>query len=195
MKLIKTTKSKYSKIRSVKLNSPLGTRIILGTVILLLLKFLFNIDIKLLVFLIMAAVFNSLLQTFQLERGLPTDFELSTLTTVIITLSFGIQWGIFNAIFSKLIASIYTGNVIADHFFMIATYINAAIISAIAGGANVLILGLIIVVINSILMFFISKNILGVDITSNLSYTGTNLIFNVLAFSIFSEMLFKILRG
>ena len=129
-----------------------------------------------------------MLQSFQLKRGLPTDFEISTFASVLTTIVFGLGWGIFIAIFSKLIASIYTGNIVADHFFMIATYINAAILAGIFGnGANVLVVGLIIVVVNSVLMFFISKNVLGIDITANMSYTGTNLVFNLLVFSILSE--------
>jgi len=192
MKLIKSTKSRYSKVKSIKLKSPLVTRLLIGSIILLILSLFVNI--KLVVFLILAAVFNSMLQTFQLKRGLPTDFELSTFTTVLTTLAFGFNWGLLNAILSKLIASIYTGNVVADHFFMIATYINAAIITALIGGSNVVLLGLSVVVINCILMFIISKNILGIDITANLSYTGTNLIFNILMFLIFGELAYTILK-
>lgn len=194
MKIIKTTKSQYSKIKSIRLNSPFFTRIIFGSVILLLFKLIFGMDIKLILFLILAAVFNSLLQTFQLARGLPTDFELSTFTTVMVTAVFGLKWGIFNAIFSKMVACIYTGSIVADHFFMIATYINAAILTSLFGSSNLLVLGFIIVMINSILMFTISKNILGIDITANLSYTGTNFIFNALTFSIFTEIVHGLLR-
>jgi hypothetical protein len=193
MKLIKATKSQYSKIKSIKLNSPLFSRLIIGSFILLIIKLLFGIDIRLMIFLILAAVFNSMLQTFQLARGLPTDFELSTFSTVLISVRFGLGWGILNAVLSKLVASIYTGNIVVDHFFMIATYINAALIASFFGSGNVLILGFAIVIINSILMFLISKNMLGIDITANLSYTGTNLIFNLLTFSIFTEVVYKIL--
>jgi hypothetical protein len=76
---------------------------------------------------------------------------------------------------------------------MIATYINAALIASFFGAGNVLVLGFVIVIINSVLMFLISKNMLGIDITANLSYTGTNLIFNLLTFSIFTEIVHKIL--
>jgi hypothetical protein len=193
MKLIKTTKSQYSKLKSVKLNSPFVSRLIIGSFILLMIKVVFGIDIKLMLFLILAAVFNSMLQTFQLTKGLPTDFELSTFSTVLVTVRFGLGWGILNAVLSKLVASIYTGNIVVDHFFMIATYINAALIASLFGAGNVLLLGFIIIIINSILMFLISKNILGIDVTANLSYTGTNLIFNALVFSIFTEIVYKIL--
>lgn len=194
MQIIKTTKSQYSKVKSIKLNSPFFMRIILGSVILLLFKLVFGLDIKLLIFLILSAIFNSLLQTFQLSKGLPTDFELSTFSTVMVTSVFGWKWGIFNAIFSKLVACIYTGNILADHFFMIATYINAAVLTALFGKINILALGLTIVIINSVLMFMISKNILSLDITSNMSYTGTNLIFNLLTFSTLSELVYGLLR-
>ncbi len=114
MSLLKTTKSQYSKVKSIKLNSPLVTRLLIGSIIILILSLFVNI--KLVFALILAAVFNSMLQTFQLKRGLPTDFELSTFTTILITLVFGFKWGVVNAIFSKLIASIYTGNVVVDNY-------------------------------------------------------------------------------
>ena len=129
MKIIKRTKAQYSKIKSIRLTSPFFSRIILGSLILLIIKLIFGIDIKLMIFLILAAVFNSMLQSFQLARGLPTDFELSTFSTVMVTLNFGLGWGIINAILSKIVACVYTGSILADHFFMIATYLNAAVIA------------------------------------------------------------------
>lgn len=188
---LKKTKSKFSEFKSLKLKSPLVTRILMGLLILFLLSLF--VDIKLVLFLIAVIIFNAWLANFQLKRGFPTDFELSTFSTVIITLTYGLKWGLFVAILSKLIASIYTGNILADHFFMILTYINAAFIAFFVRSSNVLLLGLIIVVINNVLLFMISKHILGIDISANLSYTGTNFIFNLLVFSIFAEIIFSLL--
>ncbi len=187
---LKKNKSKYSGIKALKLNSPLFTRILMGLIVLFLLSFF--VDIKLILFLILVIVFNAWLANFQIKRGLPTDFELSTFSTVLITLTYGLEWGILVAIVSKLIASLYSGSVLADHLFMIMTYINAALVSFFIGG-NVLTIGIIIVMINNVLMFLISKEILGINITANLSYTITNFIFNVLVFSIFAELVYSIL--
>jgi hypothetical protein len=191
MKLVKT-KAPYSKVKAFKLSSPFVTRALLVIIFLLLISIFINI--KLVLFLAFAIVFNSLLQQFQLKRGLPTDFEVSTFATVLVTLVFGIGWGIFIAVFSKLIASIYTGNVVADHFFMIMTYLNAAILTSLLRGMPIIALGLLIVAINAIVMFTISKNILGIDFTANMSYTGTNLIFNIMIFLAFSEFALALLR-
>ncbi|MEM4397055.1 MAG: hypothetical protein QW757_00345 [Candidatus Woesearchaeota archaeon] len=192
MKLIKPVKSQYSKLKEFRINSPLLSRILIGSIFLLILSFFVNV--KLIFFLIIAAVFNSVLQRFQLQTNMPTDFELSTFTTVLITASFGLKWGIVNAILSKLIASIYSGSVIIDHFFMIATYINAAFLTTIFGTSNILFTGIIIVIINCVLMFLISKNILGIDPVANTSYTITNLIFNSLIFSLFANPLLFFLK-
>ena len=192
MTLFRKTKSEYSKARQIKINSPLATRIIIVLIVLLLLSFIINV--KLLLFLVIITGFNAWLAGFQLRRGFPTDLELSTFATVLTTIAFGIQWGLFIAVFSKLFASISTGNLVADHFFMIITYLNAAVITAVFGGMNVFTLGLIIITINAVIMFLVSKEILGLDPTSNLSYTGTNLVFNFLVFSIFSEIVLSILR-
>jgi len=192
MSFIKRTKAQYSKVKDIKLNSPLLTRLLIGSIIILIISFFVNV--RLIIALILAAVFNSMLQTFQLKRGLPTDFELSTFTTILITLVFGFKWGILNAILSKLIASIYTGSVVVDHFFMMLTYINAAILTAVFGGGNLLFLGFAVILINCVLMFLISKNLLGIDIMANLSYTGTNFIFNTILFLAFSEFVLTLLR-
>ena len=192
MKVIKKTKSQYSKVKQVNLTSPLVTRILFGLIILLFLSLL-GFNIKLLFFLVISIVFNAFLANFQLKRVLPTDFELSTFSTVMVTLAFDLRWGIIIAIFSKLIASIYTGSVLADHFFMILTYINAAVLAFLFTGLNPFFVGMIIVTINAVIMFLISKNILQIPIHQNLSYTGTNFIFNFLVFSIFSQVVYGLL--
>ena len=192
MKIIRTSKSEYSKIKSVRLNSPIITRILFVLIFLVLIA-LMGINVKLIIFLVAAIIFNSWLAGFQLKRGLPTDFELSTFSTVLTTMVFGWQWGIFIAIFSKLIASIYSGNIIADHFFMILTYLNAVLIISLLGGSNVILLGFITIIINCIIMFFISKNILGIDIVANFSYTGTNFVFNSIIFLAFSQSVYYLL--
>ena len=191
MTIVKTTKARYGKLKQIQLKSPFSSRILIVALVLFLLSFIVNL--KLIIFLIVATGFNAYLAAFQLKRGLPTDFELSTFSTVLVTVAFGWKWGIFMAIFSKLFACIYTGSVLPDHFFMIATYINGALIASLFSGMNIFVLGIIIVVINCMLMFFISKNYIGLDITSNLSYTLTNLVFNFIVFSIFSEIVRNIL--
>ena len=192
MKLIKKTKAGYSKIRAVKLNSPPVARAVAGTIIVLLLS-LFGINVKLIGFLAIATVFNALLANAQLKRGLPTDLELSTFSTVMVTIGFGLKWGILIAVMSKFIAMIYTGSILADHFFMISTYINAAVLAFLFRSFDPFVLGMTIAIVNAAIMFLISKNILGLDVTRNLSYTGTNLIFNFLVFSIFSRTIHTIL--
>ncbi|MFH2020523.1 MAG: hypothetical protein ABIJ34_03860 [archaeon] len=191
MNVIKTTKSRYSKVKQFRITSPIITRILVVLVLLFLISRFINI--KLVLFLILVIFANISMENVRLRANLPADFELSTFSTVLVTMAFGLQWGIFTAIFSKLFTSFATGNVLADHIFMIMTYINAALIASLFSAANVLTLGLIIVVINCILMYLISKNILGLDITSNLSYTLTNLMFNLLVFSIFSQIALRLL--
>jgi len=197
MVLFRRVRSKYSKVPKLKLTSPFMVRfIIVLTALFLLSLFVDNMAIP--IFLIVAIGFNTWLADFQGKAGMPTDFELSTFTTVLVTVSTNsLKWGIIVAIGSKLFASIFTGNLLADHFFMMLTYINAAIWTRIFGhmaGVNILVLGLIIVIINSVLLYLISKNVLGLDIAANMSYTGTNLVFNLLVFSIFTIPIYNILN-
>ncbi|MEM3374736.1 MAG: hypothetical protein QXE31_06005 [Candidatus Woesearchaeota archaeon] len=192
MKLIKPVKSQYSKLKEFRIRSSLINRILIGSLIILFLSFFVNV--KLIFFLVVAAVFNALLQRVQLQTNMPTDFELSTLSTVLVTAAFGLKWGIVNAIFSKLVASIYTGSIIIDHFFMILTYINAAFLTTLFGSSNLVFTGIITVLINNVIMFFISKNILGIDPMANTTYTLTNLVFNSIMFSVLANPLLFLLK-
>ncbi len=191
MQIINQTKSQYSKLKQFNIKSPLVTRILLVALSLVIISFFVNV--KLIIFLVVAVSFNAWLANFQLRIGMPTDFELSTFATVLVTLSFGIKWGIFIAIFSKLFATLSSGSLLVDHFFMMATYILAAVVTALFPLKNVFLLGMVIVLINCILMFMISKNILGLDPTSNLAYTGTNFVFNFILFSILGNLVNAIL--
>lgn len=190
MKIFKAVKAQYSNAKAIKLNTPLVSRILVISIILLIASFFVNV--KMLAFLVTATLFNTWLAGFQIKRGLPTDFELSTFATVLVTAVFGIKWGIFIAIFSKLFACIATGSVVVDHFFMIGTYIIAAILASVLGGMPILVLGILIVTVNCVIMFLISQNI-GVPITANLAYTVTNFIFNFIIFSIFSQVVLGLL--
>lgn len=191
MSLVKQTKSKYSKLKQFNFKSPLVTRILIVVIAFLVLSIFVNI--KLIIFLIIATAFNAWLANFQIRMQMPTDFELSTFATVLVTLSFGIKWGIFIAIFSKLFATISTGSLLVDHVFMMCTYVLGAVIASILPITNVFLLGMIIVSINCVLMFLISKNFLGLGVTSNLAYTTTNFIFNVIVFSILGNFVYGIL--
>lgn len=191
MSLFKRVKAQYSKINAIRLNTPLVNRILFVIIGLVIASFFINV--KLLLFLIIATGFNTWLAGFQIKRGLPTDFELSTFATILTTVVFGLKWGIFIAIFSKLFACISTGSVVVDHFFMIATYVNGAIWAAIFSGAPIFALGIVIVIMNCVLMFMISKS-MGIDITANLAYTVTNFIFNSIVFSIFGQVVLGLLR-
>ena len=191
MKPVRKTKSKYSRVNQLKITSPLVSRIIIAVILLLIISIF--VDIKLVLFLAVVITTNIFMENFRLRANLPADFELSTFSTVLVTVAFGFKWGLLTAILSKLTTSIATGNVLADHIFMILTYINAAVIASLLRGMNIFTLGMIIASINCIIMWLISKNVLGLDISSNLSYTGTNFIGNFLMFSIFSEIVLRIL--
>ncbi|MFH0874800.1 MAG: hypothetical protein V1859_02595 [archaeon] len=184
----KDSNRKYTQF----IKGPLFTRILLAAIVLFILSFFINI--KMILFLIAAIVFNASLVTFQLDKGLPTDFELSTFTTVIMTMAFGLKAGIIAAIATKIIASVYTGSIIVDHMFMIGTYIFGALIANYFGGVGLPLIGFIIVITNNLIMFNISKFIIGLPITDNLAYTLTNFIFNMVVFSAFSSIVYYLVR-
>lgn len=190
-------KTTYKKVGKRKYQQLFGgkiiQRILIGSILLVLASVIFNIPFKLLLFFIIVVMFNAKLVLFQGQKGLPTDFELSTFGSVLVSMTYGLNWGLFWAIGSKLFASIYSGYIIVDHFFMMFTYCIAAIIASSMPNAPVMILGISIAILDSTIMFFLSKNVLGLDITSNLSYTGTNLIFNIVVFLTLGEIIHPLL--
>ncbi|MBT3464163.1 hypothetical protein HOD20_01820 [archaeon] len=157
------------------------------------------INPKLAIFLFVTTAFNAMLQKFILKTGVPADFELSTFATIIATMGFGLKMGLLVAILSKFIAMVATAYMIADHFFMMFTYIMAAILTSIfisiSPGIDPLTLGLTIVIMNNALMFFMSAKIMRLDITSNLSYTLTNFFFNLVVFSVFIRGIHGLIIG
>ena len=179
--MVQHSARRYSQI----LKGALVKRVLFGSIAILILSFF--MDVKVLIFFILAIVFNTYLYAFQLGRGLPTDLELSTFSTVLITTTYGIKWGLITAVLTKLIACIYSGSVLVDHMFMILTYLNAAVLAMVFSFVNTTTLGLIIVVINCIIMYFISKYMLSLDFSINLCYTGTNLVFNFIVFLVLTE--------
>ncbi|MBU0757589.1 MAG: hypothetical protein KKF44_05970 [Nanoarchaeota archaeon] len=166
-------------------------KVIMGLVILFIASFYINP--KILIFVALAIVFNAKLVDFQFKRGMPTDLELSTFSTIVITQAFGLKWGLFVAVSTKLIASFYSGGMLADHFLMIFTYCLAAVAASFFPYANTFTLGIIITIMNNIILFGMSMKILNLGITENIAYTGTNFCFNIVVFSIFGTFVRSLL--
>ena len=148
--------------------------------------------IKMMIFIAASIYFNAIVSNYNLRTGLPTEFELSTFTTIIAASSYGLKYGIFVAVISKLAACIYNGSFIIDHIFMILNYCIAAFIAYTFSGISIVPLGIMITLLNNTTMFFISKH-LGISLSSNISYVMTNIAFNFLLFTIFGNILHIIL--
>ncbi len=158
--------------------------LILGFITLLAVSFF--IPIKLVIFLILSAIINAFFAKFNLYNGMPTEFELSTFSTVLITAVFGLKFGIFNALMSKLVANIYTGSFIVDHIFMISNYCFAALLTDVFA-FDIVYLGILITLVNNLIMFFVSKYLLNISLPSNLSYIFTNIFSNICLFLSFAQ--------
>lgn len=162
-----------------------------GLFIMLILSFF--VPIKFIIFLVISTFFNAIVAKFNLMNGLPTEFELSTFSTILISSVYGLEFGIFNAIMSKIIANLYTGSFIVDHIFMISNYCLAAYLAHILI-FNIVYVGIIITLLNNILMFTISKYILGITLPSNISYAFSNSIMNICLFLAFAEPILFLLK-
>lgn len=165
------------------------THYIIGFVLLLLLGFL--IDLKPIIFLIGAVALNTVLAINLMKISIPCDFELCTLSSVIGTTLFGIKFGILVAILSKLVPSIIRGKIILDNFFQIISYVIAGIVAL--PFSNIVIAGIFASFIANVFMYFVSQYFLGLSPFDNLIYTGTNMMGNLVFFSVLAAPIYFII--
>jgi len=154
----------------------------------------FFISIKFLVFFFISTYFNAMVAKFNFMNGMPTEFELSTFSTILISSIFGFKYGVFNAIMSKFVANLYTGSFILDHVFMVGNYCIAAYIASLFSSANIVMLGFILATFNNITMFIVSHYLLGISPPRNASYALTNLAFNFIIFFSFGDLIYTLLK-
>ncbi|MEK6916767.1 MAG: hypothetical protein AABW92_03405 [Nanoarchaeota archaeon] len=164
----------------------------IGIAIMFLLSFFVNV--KLILFIVLAIFSNTWLALLQMKFSMPSDFELSTLAVVIATLVFGLKIGIFVAITTKLVATILRGKIIIDNVFQIMSYSLAAIFVSWFSGGDIVVLGLLATFIANMFMFTISQFLLGVSLFDNLAYTLTNVFGNFLFFTIIANPIYLIMK-
>ena len=171
-------KKRYKKLK-------IDRKFILAGLILLILSFF--IDVKKFVFIGLFMIANALLLSLDRYLNMPVDIEFSTFAAILVTRVYGLNWGIFTAISTKVAAMLYNANIRADHFFMIGGYCMAAFITSMFPGVGIVNIGLIATIIVNIYIYFVSKYITNLYPFEILMYGASNIIFNMVLFIAFSE--------
>lgn len=168
----------------------LDKRLLLVGLIVIIISFFY----KKFFFMTLLIVLNALVLSIERRTGFSSDIELSTFSAVLVTMAYGLKWGILIAISSKLIACFYNALFRIDHLFMIGGYIIAAIIAHLIPGIGPMWVGFIAIIVVNAYIYFISKYVTMLSDFEIWVYGMSNVIFNFLVFSIFANPLLPLMR-
>ena len=187
-KYLKKKSKEIFKKRYKKFN--VDKRIFLVFLLAILLSFIF----KQVIFIVIFSIINALLLSIERTTGISQDIEFSTFSSVLFTRVYGLKWGLFMAIFTKFVANLYNSTFRIDHLFMIVGYSIAALITHSLPGVNIMWVGIIATIVVNIYIYVVSKYITMLSMFEIVIYGSTNLIFNLLIFSIFSNPVAGLMR-
>ena len=148
---------------------------------------------KKIIFVIIFSLINALLLSIERRTGISQDIEFSTFSSILFTLAYGIYWGLFMGFFTRFVANIYNSTFRIDHVFMVVGYWIAAFIALGLQPLNVMYIGFIATIIVNIYIFLVSKYVTMLSPFEIMMYGGSNLIFNLLLFSILSNPVLKLM--
>lgn len=153
----------------------------------------FFINLVPILFLSFFCVANALLLSIDRYVNAPVDLEFSTFSAVLMTVNYGLRWGLAVAILTKVAAILYNKNITIDHFFMMGGYMIAGLIANTLPSMHIVLLGIIVTLIVNLYIVFVSKFITMLSNYEIIMYGSTNIIFNSVLFIGFSELFMKIM--
>jgi hypothetical protein len=169
-------------------------RLVLGvTLSMLLLSIL--IDIRPLIFFSAFCCISAFFMIYERFVQMPVDFELFTFSTILMTLKFGIAWGILTAVSTKMAAVIYHKDFNRNTLFSMSSYVVAAIVTYLLSniGISLLWLGLLVIFITNVYTFFMFRLVVQMEKYELLLYGGSNFLFNLVMimgfFTIFANLM------
>lgn len=182
-----------SQIRRKYRTLPIDRKWILLALVIFIMSFVFKIRVWPILFMIIFCVANALILSIDRYVNAPLDLEFSTFSAILMTLSYGLSWGIAVAVLTKIAAIVYNKNVRVDHLFMIFGYIIAAFIANSLRFLPVLFIGIIAAVAVNIYVVFISKYVTMLSDYEIIMYGSSNTIFNIVLFIGFSEFMLRLM--
>jgi hypothetical protein len=175
-----------SKGRKKYLPFVIDKRIILGGIIFILVSFFINIFP--IVFLILFSIANTAILSFKRYFDAPVDPQLCTFASILMTMQYGLTYGLITAFLTRFVSMIYNKKIKIAYFFMISSYMVAALFTEVINSDNVVLLGIIVTIISNIYMVFIRKYVTQYSNFEVISYALSDLIFNSVMFIGFSEI-------
>lgn len=146
-------------------------------------------DIRPVMFLAAFCIAGSFFMIYERYVQMPVDFELFTFFTILMTLKFGLFWGMFTGVATKMSAVFYNKDFNRNTLFSLSAYVVAAILTSFLNQiiTNVIALGLIVALMTNVYTFFIFSTIVQMEKMELFMYGGSNFLFNVVMVMGFSQ--------
>ncbi|MFH2021642.1 MAG: hypothetical protein ABIJ34_09630 [archaeon] len=145
------------------------------------------------VFLVGLCALNATLLIYDRYVDLPIDIELSTFSAIIMALKFGLVWGIAAGLLTKMTAIISNRDFNKNSLISLASYALAAVLANLFRGLPLVYLGLIVTVLVNVFSFAVMKFVLLASEYEIISYSISNIMFNVVVFVGFADLIFRLL--
>ena len=165
-----------------------------GFVLLIALSWMFNVPITtiiLIIFLVLMASFSTFYFNY---ASAPINFELVKLAAIAVAYTQGAFLGIIVGVSSTIASKALIGRMDEKIAFSATAISIIALLAHIFNEVDFVLLGIILVGIYNVVMFFMSM-VAGGDLGWNLPYEGTNFIINAMLFAILGPILLPILSG
>ena len=156
-------------------------RLVIITVLTLMILSVF-INIWALVFIITFSFLNSLLLSIERYVSITHDLELSTFSAVMMSVSFGLGWGMTAAFFTKFMEIMYNKSMEIEDILAITSFMIAAVLGFIFRDMNITAVGIVVTFAVNVFNF-ITSSMVGY-------YTKYELIFQVMTNIVLNLVLF-----
>lgn len=176
-----------SKGRKKSFPFVIDKRIIFAGVVAIIASFFINIWP--IIFLILFSIGNTAILAFKRYFDAPVDPQLCTFAAILMTMRYGLTYGLITAFITRFASMLYNKKIKMAYFFMISSYMVAALFADIIKTNNVVLLGIVVTIISNIYMVFVRKYVTQYSNFEVISYAASDLIFNAVMFIGFSEII------
>jgi len=179
-----------------KLQKKLRIWSIKGGIILLfaMLMLLFNINIMGVVFSILLIILASFSKIYKRFTSISLGFELVTPATLWFAHAYGILFATIACLIMLLLSAFVAGKLdFAEMLLQWVIYIGAAVLIAIFGGYNFIVVAIIVIIIRIIVAMIIFSLILGANFVELGIYLTMNTFLNILIILTFSQTVLYLL--
>jgi hypothetical protein len=145
------------------------------------------------IFLVLFCILNVVLLIYDRYVEVPLDFELSTFSAFIMALKFGIVWGILAGVITKIAVILSNKDFNRNSLISIASYALAAVFASVFHSLPLLFSGILVIILVNLFTILAMRFVMFVSGYEIAMFTISNIIFNIIIFMGFAEIVFKLI--